>query len=114
MFNIPYSNVPLLIPCFCTEHIISSVRTHPHTTQVLVSYSFPIPAGIPFGIWLAFKCGLALHGLWMGLTVSLVYCATGGVWLCLRTDWEKEVRKVLARIEAENKRESTDVERAVN
>jgi multidrug resistance protein, MATE family len=57
---------------------------------------------------------MQLHGLWIGLTVSLVYCATGGVWLCLRTDWKKEVRKVMARIEAENKPGREDVERAAD
>lgn len=67
-------------------------------------------AGIPFGIWLAFKCDMRLSGLWIGLTVSLVYCATGGVWLCLRTDWKKEVRKIIDRIEAENKLGRSDVE----
>ena len=38
----------------------------------------------------------------------------GGVWLCLRTDWNEEVRKVMARIEAENKQGREDVEGAVN
>ena len=57
---------------------------------------------------------MQLHGLWVGLTVSLIYCAMGGVWLCLRTDWNKEVRKVMARIEAENKQGREDVEGAVN
>jgi len=57
---------------------------------------------------------MQLHGLWVGLTVSLIYCATGGVWLCLRTDWNEEVRKVMARIEAENKQGREDVEGAVN
>ena len=57
--------------------------------------------GIPFGIWLAFKLDMGLEGLWIGLTVALVYCAGCGVFLCLRTDWDEEVRKVIARVEAE-------------
>jgi len=83
-------------------------------TGALLNLSAYYIIGIPLGIWLAFKCDLALHGLWIGLTVSLVYCATGGVWLCLRTDWNKEVQKVIARIEAENKPGTPDVERAPN
>jgi len=80
-------------------------------TGALLNLSAYYIIGIPFGIWLAFKCDMQLSGLWIGLTVSLVYCATGGVWLCLRTDWKKEVRKIMDRIEAENKLGRSDVER---
>ena len=58
--------------------------------------------GIPFGAWLAFNWDFGLHGLWIGLTVSLVYCSVFGTILCLRTDWNHEVDKVVARINAEN------------
>ncbi|KAJ7581061.1 multidrug/Oligosaccharidyl-lipid/Polysaccharide flippase [Mycena floridula] len=57
--------------------------------------------GIPLGAWLAFNRSMGLQGLWIGLTVSLVYCGVIGTWLCLTTDWDEEVEKVLARIEAE-------------
>ena len=57
--------------------------------------------GIPFGIWLAFKVNLGVHGLWIGLTVSLVYCSVAGVWLCIRTDWNREVQKVMDRLQRE-------------
>lgn len=41
----------------------------------------------------------------MGLTFSLVYCAVLGIWLCIRTDWEREVEKVQERlISGDNKR----------
>ncbi|KAH9946486.1 MATE efflux family protein [Amylocystis lapponica] len=66
--------------------------------------------GIPFGLWLTFKRGMALHGLWIGLTVSLVYCAAAGVWLCLRTDWAREVEKVRVRLAADQKARAGDVE----
>lgn len=57
--------------------------------------------GIPFGIWLAFRRNMGLHGLWYGLTLSLVYCAAVGVWLGLRTDWNREVQKVQKRLGAD-------------
>ena len=59
--------------------------------------------GIPFGIWLAFKHDFALHGLWIGLSVSLTYAAAAGVWLCLRTDWDRQVQKVRNRLAADQK-----------
>ncbi len=42
---------------------------------------------------------MGLHGLWYGLTVSLVYGSTVGVWLGLKTDWNWEVEKVRKRLE---------------
>lgn len=69
----------------------------------------PLPEGIPFGIWLAFWKGMDLHGLWIGLTVSLVYCAAVGVWLCLQTDWNRQVEKVRIRLAADSK--ASDAER---
>ncbi|PFH50484.1 hypothetical protein AMATHDRAFT_60888 [Amanita thiersii Skay4041] len=67
-------------------------------TGALLNLSSYYIIGIPFGVWLAFSCELGLHGLWLGLTVSLVYCSVLGTWLCLRTDWNREVRKVLERL----------------
>ncbi|KIY65757.1 MATE efflux family protein [Cylindrobasidium torrendii FP15055 ss-10] len=65
--------------------------------------------GIPLGLLLTFKAGMGLHGLWLGLTVSLVYCAVAGSWICVRTNWELEVQKVLERLEEEKrKREAED------
>ncbi|KAH0581706.1 hypothetical protein H2248_011392 [Termitomyces sp. 'cryptogamus'] len=71
------------------------------TVKTIVSskpYSY---VGIPFGIWLAFSCDMKLHGLWIGLTVSLVYCSFFGTLLCFRTDWNREVWKVMQRIKEE-------------
>jgi MATE family multidrug resistance protein len=42
---------------------------------------------------------MGLHGLWYGLTVSLIYGSTVGVWLGLKTDWNREVEKVRKRLE---------------
>ena len=47
-----------------------------------------------------------LFGLWIGLTLSLVYCASIGVYLNLNTDWEHEVEKVRMRNEEEDNFES--------
>jgi hypothetical protein len=44
-----------------------------------------------------------LQGLWIGLTVSLVYCSVFGTVLCLLTDWQHEVEKVRARVQAEER-----------
>ncbi|KAF9459120.1 MATE efflux family protein [Collybia nuda] len=59
--------------------------------------------GIPFGMWLAFSKGMGIHGLWIGLTVSLVYCSVFGTVLCLRTDWDREVWKVTQRLKDQDK-----------
>ncbi|KAF9254647.1 multidrug/Oligosaccharidyl-lipid/Polysaccharide flippase [Marasmius fiardii PR-910] len=59
--------------------------------------------GIPFGIWLAFSLKLGLHGLWIGLTISLIFSAVFGTVMCLRTDWNHEVAKVLERVAQEHK-----------
>ncbi|KXN80815.1 hypothetical protein AN958_07251 [Leucoagaricus sp. SymC.cos] len=62
--------------------------------------------GIPFGILLAFKYNLKLHGIWTGLAMSLFYCAVLGLWLAvMRADWDWEVEKVKKRIEAERERD---------
>lgn len=59
--------------------------------------------GIPFGIWLAFSRNADLMGLWVGLTVALVYESLVSSWICLRTDWGYEVEKVRRRLAAEHK-----------
>ncbi|KIJ51532.1 hypothetical protein M422DRAFT_26940 [Sphaerobolus stellatus SS14] len=70
-------------------------------TGALLNLSAYYIIGIPFGMYLAFKHDMGLFGLWIGLTVALVYCAAVGVWLCLRVDWDNEVQKVRDRIERE-------------
>ncbi|KAJ3495861.1 hypothetical protein NLJ89_g10567 [Agrocybe chaxingu] len=61
--------------------------------------------GIPLGIYLAFTHKMGLHGLWIGLTVSLVYCSAVGTWVSVRTDWNKEVDKVKKRVREEEVQE---------
>ncbi|KAH9958017.1 MATE efflux family protein [Russula dissimulans] len=70
-------------------------------TGALLNLSAYYMLGIPAGAWLAFRRNMGLHGLWYGLTLSLIYCATVGVWLGLKTDWNREVKKVRERLEAD-------------
>jgi len=56
--------------------------------------------GIPFGVWLAFRHNMGLHGLWYGLTLSLVYGSVVGVSMALQADWNRESEKVQRRLEA--------------
>lgn len=66
--------------------------------------------GLPFGAWLAFRQGLGLHGLWIGLAVSLVCCAVIGTGLCIKTDWDYEVLKVVQRLKNEENTRRADEE----
>ncbi|TFK41570.1 MATE efflux family protein [Crucibulum laeve] len=73
------------------------------TLGALLNLSAYYVFGIPIGIWLAFTFELGLHGLWIGLTIALVYCAVFGTVFCLRTDWDYEAKKVYDRLKAEDK-----------
>ncbi|KAH9831196.1 MATE efflux family protein [Rhodofomes roseus] len=72
-------------------------------TGALLNLSAYYVIGIPFGLWLTFWRDMGLHGLWVGLTVSLFYCGTIGVWICVHTNWQREVEKVRARLDADRK-----------
>ncbi len=48
---------------------------------------------------------MGLHGLWYGLTISLIYGSAVGVWIGLKTDWVREVQKVQLRLEADKTQE---------
>ncbi|GLB43714.1 putative multidrug oligosaccharidyl-lipid polysaccharide flippase [Lyophyllum shimeji] len=68
--------------------------------------------GLPLGALFAFQWHLDLQGLWLGVTVSLLWCATIGTVLCVKTDWNQEVLKVMARLaEEERLRKAADEER---
>ncbi|KAG0697233.1 MATE efflux family protein [Suillus ampliporus] len=79
-------------------------------TGALLNLSAYYVIGIPFGIWLAFKKDMGLVGLWLGLTVSLVYCSAWGIYMCVTADWQKEVTKVLDRMAVETKKVEDDDE----
>lgn len=36
--------------------------------------------GIPLGLFFAFKVGFGLLGLWIGLTIALIFCALSGIY----------------------------------
>ncbi|KIP09793.1 hypothetical protein PHLGIDRAFT_116113 [Phlebiopsis gigantea 11061_1 CR5-6] len=72
-------------------------------TGALLNLSAYYVIGIPFGLWLAFSKNADLMGLWVGLTVALVYESLVSSWICLRTDWTYEVEKVRRRLAAEQK-----------
>uniref|UniRef100_A0A0W0G3A4 MATE efflux family protein n=1 Tax=Moniliophthora roreri TaxID=221103 RepID=A0A0W0G3A4_MONRR len=77
----------------------SSNESHPSILSYSSAYYI---IGVPFGVWLAFNFNLGLHGLWIGLTISLIYCSAIGSMLCLRTDWDREAAKVAERIANEH------------
>ncbi|KAH9017086.1 MATE efflux family protein [Lactarius deliciosus] len=80
-------------------------------TGALLNLSAYYVLGIPIGVWLAFRYNMGLHGLWYGLTVSLVYGSALGVWIGLKTDWAQEVQKVQRRLEADKAQEEEYVGR---
>jgi len=70
-------------------------------TGAVLNLSAYYVIGIPFGVFLTLKRDMGLQGLWIGITVALVYGSAVSLWLCLRSDWEKEVRKVRERLEVD-------------
>jgi len=53
-------------------------------------------------MYLAFKQDLELWGLWIGLTVALVFSGVVGSLTVLRADWDYEVTKVMDRLEGDS------------
>ncbi|KAG1773613.1 MATE efflux family protein [Suillus placidus] len=72
-------------------------------TGALLNLSAYYVIGIPFGLWLAFKQDMQLVGLWCGLTAALLYTSILSIWICLRTNWKREVEKVAERLAVDNK-----------
>lgn len=82
-------------------------------TGALLNLSAYYVIGIPLGLWLAFKQDMQLAGLWGGLTVALLYSSTLGIWLCIKTDWKREVEKVAERLAVDKKCRDADSEHLV-
>ncbi|KAH7921551.1 MATE efflux family protein [Leucogyrophana mollusca] len=83
-------------------------------TGALLNLSAYYVLGIPFGIWLAFKKDMQLAGLWIGLTLALIYSSAWGIYLCLKTDWKREVSKVMDRLASDRKGIEHDAEHRGN
>jgi multidrug resistance protein, MATE family len=59
--------------------------------------------GIPSGMYLAFNRHYGLVGLWFGFTLSLVYAAGAGGFICARMRWREEAIRVAARVKADSR-----------
>jgi MATE family multidrug resistance protein len=75
-----------------------------HSTGALINLTSYYIFGLPLGLWLAFSDhvnggkGLGLKGLWIGLSVALLYAATFSFLLVLRADWVRAVQRVRERL----------------
>ncbi|KAI6112391.1 MATE efflux family protein [Pisolithus thermaeus] len=67
--------------------------------------------GLPIGLWLTFKRDFGLFGLWWGLNIAMAYGSSIGLYLCLTTDWDKEVEKVVERLAVDKGYKLADEER---
>lgn len=54
--------------------------------------------GLPIGFYLCFRRELGLAGLWIGLSLALLYSAVCVNWIVARADWEHEVVKAQDRL----------------
>ncbi|KAG6847976.1 hypothetical protein H0H93_004441, partial [Arthromyces matolae] len=60
---------------------------------------------VPLGMWLAFRCGTGIAGLWIGLTVGLAINSITLLRFWSRTDWKHEVAKATERNSREEHRQ---------
>ncbi|KAH7882453.1 hypothetical protein F5I97DRAFT_1931629 [Phlebopus sp. FC_14] len=68
-------------------------------TSALLNLSAYYVLGIPLGLYLAFSLHMALPGLWLGLTLALIYSSTVGLWIgVLRADWAEEAIRAKGRV----------------
>ncbi|KAF9242289.1 mate-domain-containing protein [Melanogaster broomeanus] len=59
--------------------------------------------GLPVGFFLAFKQDLGLPGLWWGINAATLYSSAVGAYFCVRSDWKKEMEKVMVRLAIDKK-----------
>ncbi|KAI5994534.1 MATE efflux family protein [Pisolithus marmoratus] len=71
-----------------------------------------IRQAFPLALWLTFKRDFGLFGLWWGLNLAMIFATSIGLYLCLTTDWDKEVEKVVARLAVDKGYRPVDEERA--
>ncbi|KAJ3180902.1 hypothetical protein HDU87_001548 [Geranomyces variabilis] len=58
--------------------------------------------GLPLGFMAAFKFGMDLAGLWVGLTVGLISCSAVTIFVIYRMDWAAEAERARVRIAKEH------------
>ncbi|WVQ73147.1 hypothetical protein IAR50_002711 [Cryptococcus sp. DSM 104548] len=71
-----------------------------HTTGALINLTSYYIIGLPFGLWLAFTptLELGLIGLWVGLSVALMYASVLSAVLVWRANWTRAVERVRERL----------------
>jgi len=71
-----------------------------HTTGALINLTSYYIIGLPFGLWLTFeqRFDLGLRGLWIGLSIALLYASVASLVLVWRADWDRAVIRVRERL----------------
>ncbi|KIJ59881.1 hypothetical protein HYDPIDRAFT_117978 [Hydnomerulius pinastri MD-312] len=86
------------------------------TLGAMINISAYYCIGFPIGLWLCFKQDYQLFGLWWGLNIAMTWASSIGIYLCVSTDWKREVAKVMARLAVDKayERQREDEEHATN
>ncbi|KAH7882897.1 mate-domain-containing protein [Phlebopus sp. FC_14] len=97
------STLPLiaLVELFdCTNGVVSGIlrARGKQLLGAVLNISGYYFIGLPIGLWLAFQRDMQLAGLWWGINAATFYSSSVGAYLCVATDWKKEVEKVMARL----------------
>lgn len=71
-----------------------------HATGALINLSAYYVLGLPIGLWLTFTpwIPVGLLGIWMGLTLALLYASALGVTIVWMADWARGVERVRERL----------------
>ncbi|KAF9224731.1 MATE efflux family protein [Gyrodon lividus] len=92
--------VALVQVCDDSAAVISGIlrARGKQTLGAMINLSAYCCLGFPIGLWLAFTQDLRLFGLWWGLNIAILWQSSIGSYLCVTTDWQREVDKVMARL----------------
>ncbi|KAJ3100707.1 hypothetical protein HDU97_001994 [Phlyctochytrium planicorne] len=66
--------------------------------------------GLPFGFYACFYLNLGLFGLWLGLTIGLIFVSIVQVIIIFRTDWREEAKRAHDLIAAKTVEDEVDEE----
>ncbi|KAI5804176.1 mate-domain-containing protein [Peziza echinospora] len=80
-------------------------RQHTGAAVNVVSYYF---GALPLGIYLAFRHGWGLEGLWVGQCIALYLVGIAEYWLVWVSDWPKQVENAFERMDEGERIESGD------